>query len=100
MPVLVLVAYLLECQSPEIKDGAINLDSLSKESPLAYANIYSRWFFAWITPLMKKGVKKFITEDDLDELLQSDTSAELGRKLESSRKKQSVDFISLSSRQY
>lgn len=76
-----VVAYAIELVSPEIKDGAIQLGILEKESPLATANIYSRWLFGWITPLMKLGAKKYITEDDLDGLLSRDSSAELGLKL-------------------
>lgn len=85
---LTLVAYALECISPELEDGAIQLEMLEKESPLATANIYSRWIFGWITPLMKLGASRYITEDDLDDLLASDSSAELGHKLEIARKSQ------------
>jgi ATP-binding cassette subfamily C (CFTR/MRP) protein 1 len=93
--VLTLIAYSLECQSPGLKDGAIHLGMPEKESPLATANVYSRWIFEWITPLMKLGARKFITEDDLDGLLSRDASAELGRKLDSAMKKQLVSITRL-----
>jgi ATP-binding cassette, subfamily C (CFTR/MRP), member 1 len=82
------VAYGGECVSPDIRDSAIRLDIPEKESPLSTANIYSRWLFSWITPLMKLGARKYITEGDLDGLLSRDANAELGHKLEAARKHQ------------
>ena len=89
-PLLICIAYVVECLSPDIKDSAIQLDMLEniKESPLATANIYSRWTFGWITPLMKLGVSKYVTEDDLDNLLTGDTSAQLGHELNIAMKNQ------------
>lgn len=59
-------------------------------SPLLTANIYSIWSFGWMSSLMKKGAKTYITEDDLPSLLPRDESTNLGNKLQISLKKQSV----------
>lgn len=58
------------------------------ESPLLTANLFSIWTFAWMSELMKKGAKTFITEDDLPSLLPQDEAANLGKKLQASIKKQ------------
>lgn len=58
------------------------------ESPLLTANIFSIWTFSWMSSLMKKGAKAFITEDDLPSLVPQDESANLSRRLESSMTRQ------------
>lgn len=45
-----------------------------------------------MTPLMKKGVAQFITEDDLPSLRPSDESGQLGKGLDRALVKQSVKF--------
>jgi ATP-binding cassette subfamily C (CFTR/MRP) protein 1 len=77
-----LPAYVLECISPD------DSDKDNTESPIVTANVYSVWSFAWLTPLMKKGSKKFITENDLPALLPRDESEKLGQDLQSSLEKQ------------
>ena len=58
------------------------------ESPLLTANIFSVWTFSWMSDLMKKGAKAYITEDDLPSLVPKDEAANLGRKLQSALHKQ------------
>lgn len=77
-----LPAYLLECISPD------DSDKDNTESPVITANVYSLWSFAWLTPLMQKGSKEFIKEDDLPALLPRDESEKLGQDLQSALEKQ------------
>ncbi|KAG0695817.1 P-loop containing nucleoside triphosphate hydrolase protein, partial [Suillus ampliporus] len=84
-----LPAYALECISPDdsVKDNT--------ESPMITANVYSIWSFAWLTPLMKKGSKEFITEDDLPALLPRDESENLSKDLQSALEKHSSLWVAL-----
>ncbi|KAJ8592180.1 P-loop containing nucleoside triphosphate hydrolase protein [Rhizopogon salebrosus TDB-379] len=84
-----LPAYVLECISPD------DSDKDNTESPIVTANVYSVWSFAWLTPLMKKGSKKFITENDLPALLPRDESEKLGQDLQSSLEKHSSLWVAL-----
>ena len=70
------LAFILECQGPE------SLGKGGHENPLVTANIFSRWTFSWMTPLMKKGALEFITENDLPSLLPKDESAKLSEDLQ------------------
>ena len=63
------------------------MDSQSKKIILSHnprngANIFSFFFFHWVTPLMRKGYKKDLTQHDLYEALEEDHSDVVGRKLE------------------
>ena len=78
-----LIAFALECLGPEYR-SEVSEEEAGKETlehPLAVANIFSKWSFSWMTPLMKKGVAQFITENDLPPLLEKDESANLGKAL-------------------
>ena len=77
-----LLSLALECFSPD--DSPITVD----EHPTIKANIYSKWSFAWLTPLLSKGSKAFITEDDLPSLAPEEESEKLGDRLESALQKQ------------
>lgn len=88
-----LVAFGLECfgshisreDFPEMADGHV-------ESPLLTANVFSIWSFSWMSGLMKKGAKKFITEEDLPSLVPSDESGNLGKALREAMKKRYVSL--------
>ncbi|KAG1838637.1 P-loop containing nucleoside triphosphate hydrolase protein [Suillus subalutaceus] len=82
-------AYVLECVSP---DDSVNDNT---ESPVVTANVYSIWSFAWLTPLMQKGSKEFITENDLPALLPRDESENLGNDLQSALDKHSSVWLAL-----
>ncbi|KAL8278918.1 hypothetical protein RQP46_008587 [Phenoliferia psychrophenolica] len=64
-----------------------------KPSPLLRANIFSRWFFLWHGPLLKLGLEKTLTTEDLAELppwlSQEDNAAALASawEIELARKK-------------
>lgn len=84
-----LPAYALECVSP---DDSVNDNT---ESPVVTANVYSIWSFAWLTPLMQKGSKEFITENDLPALLPRDESENLGNDLQGALEKHSSVWLAL-----
>lgn len=71
-----LISFIFECFAPE------EIDPLEHENPIYTANIFSRWTFGWMTPLMKKGASDYITENDLPDLRPSDQSAKLNDDLE------------------
>jgi ATP-binding cassette, subfamily C (CFTR/MRP), member 1 len=83
-----IIAFALECLGPEFRAEPDNKPRLNPESPLLTANIFSVWTFGWLTPLMKRGAKQFITEDDLPELIPEDEATRLGQKLQLAMKKQ------------
>ncbi|KAH9967354.1 metal resistance protein YCF1 [Russula dissimulans] len=81
------VAFALECLGPEFRAEPDNKPRLNPESPLLTANIFSVWTFGWTTSIMKKGVRQFITEEDLPELVPEDETTKLGEKLQRALKK-------------
>ena len=83
-----VVAFALECLGPEFRAEPDDKPRLNPESALLTANIFSVWTFGWLTPLMKKGARQFITEDDLPELVPADEAANVGHKLQCAMKKQ------------
>ena len=82
------VAFALEFLGPEFRAELDDKPRLNPESPQLTANIFSVWTFGWLTPLMRKGTKQFITEDDLPELVPEDETAKLGQTLRRAMKKQ------------
>ncbi|KAI0080155.1 metal resistance protein YCF1 [Panus rudis PR-1116 ss-1] len=92
-----LAAFALECLGPEFSptDRPENLVKGHVESPLLTANIFSIWFFTWMDTLMKKGAKRFITENDLPALLPRDESAKLGEDLQAAMKNHKSLWVSL-----
>lgn len=56
--------------------------SPTKPNPRQNANILSQLIFAWIIPLLYKGSKQGLKEDDLPKCLSDDESKLLGDKLE------------------
>ena len=91
-----LVAFTVECLGSEFSEEdrpEVHVQAKVEghvESPLLTANIFSIWTFSWMSSLMKKGAKKFITEDDLPSLIPKDESVNLGKRLQESMKKQCV----------
>ncbi|KAF7294499.1 hypothetical protein MKEN_01442500 [Mycena kentingensis (nom. inval.)] len=75
-----VASFFFECIGPEI--GLPKDEKSIHESPLLTANIFNRWFFGWLTPLLAKGSSTYITEEDLPSLVPSDESEVLGRRLE------------------
>ena len=78
-----LLGFLVfKCFSPD--DSPVTVD----KHLTIKANIYSKWSFAWLTPLLSKGSKAFITEDDLPSLASKEESEKSGDRLESALEKQ------------
>jgi len=48
------------------------------ECPVEYATVFSILTFSWMTPMMRYGYKKFLTEDDLWNLAKRDTTKSTG----------------------
>ncbi|KAF8638952.1 hypothetical protein AX16_010426 [Volvariella volvacea WC 439] len=76
-----LLAFALELRAPQRVISLDELGMLSQENPVITANIFSRWTFGWMTPLMRKGAKQYITEEDLPALHPKDESKKLGEDL-------------------
>lgn len=85
-----VVAFALEYLGPEFRAEPDDKPRSNPESPLLTANIFSVWTFGWLTPLMKKGSRQFITEEDLPELVPTDEALIVGQKLQHNMKKQYV----------
>jgi ATP-binding cassette, subfamily C (CFTR/MRP), member 1 len=63
-----------------------------KENPLLTASIFSVWSFGWMTPLMSKGARETISENDMPALLPQNEAERLGDDLTRAMKKQCVPF--------
>ena len=87
-----VIAFGLEYLGPEFRPEPDDKLRLNPESPLLTANIFSVWTFGWLTPLIKKGTRQVITEDDLPGLVPKDETTKLGQELQRAMKKQSVIF--------
>ena len=87
-----LVTWVLEQfgpeygEEPDLADQAFT--GLYKENPIVTASIFDIWFFGWLSPLMRLGAKRPVTEADLPALLKHDEAETLGDKLEHQLKKQ------------
>ncbi|KZP22608.1 P-loop containing nucleoside triphosphate hydrolase protein [Athelia psychrophila] len=79
-----LADLALECLAPEEGDPS------KYKNPILTANVYSRWTFAWMTSLMRKGALEYITEHDLPNLPAEDDSAKLIDQLERAIQKQCI----------
>ncbi|KAJ6474594.1 multidrug resistance-associated ABC transporter [Mycena vitilis] len=75
-----LASFSLECIGPET--GLPKDEKSVHENPILTANVFSLWSFGWMTPLMAKGAKTFLNEDDLPSLVPSDESENLGNRLQ------------------
>ncbi|KAF8202113.1 multidrug resistance-associated ABC transporter [Pholiota molesta] len=82
------ISYVIETMGSQV--DAEPSDKHARENPLVTANIYSIWSFSWMTPLMKKGASRFITEDDLFSLRPSDESVNLGNALKKAMEKHTL----------
>jgi len=82
-----VVAFALECLGPEFRAELDDKPRSNPESPLLTANIFSVWTFGWLTPLINKGARQFITEDDLPELVPANEAVNVGQKLQRNVKK-------------
>ena len=68
-----LIEFALEWLIPK-KQSAYDALGAEDECPMEYADIFSILTFAWMTPMMKYGYKTFLTQDDLWNLRDRDTT--------------------------
>ena len=77
-----LFSFALELLAPKFEaDLGEEIDETYVDNPITSANIFSRWSFSYMTPLLKKGSKEYITDKDLPSLLKQDQATELSQKL-------------------
>ena len=78
---LVIAEFVLEYLVPK-KQSAYDALGDEDECPIEYADIFSVLTFSWMTPLMKRGYREYLTQDDLWNLRERDTTKSTGRVLE------------------
>ncbi|QKX61086.1 uncharacterized protein TRUGW13939_08232 [Talaromyces rugulosus] len=78
---LAILEFILEYFIPK-KKSAYDALGTEDECPYEYADIFSVLTFGWLTPLMKYGYKNYLTQDDLWNLRQRDTTKATGGALE------------------
>lgn len=71
------IEFALEWLVPK-KKSAYHALGDEDECPVEYATVFSILTFSWMTPMMKYGYKKFLTEDDLWNLAKRDTTKATG----------------------
>jgi ATP-binding cassette, subfamily C (CFTR/MRP), member 1 len=71
------VEFGLEWLVPK-KKSSYNAIEDDDECPIEYATVFSILTFSWMTPMMRYGYKKFLTEDDLWNLARRDTTKATG----------------------
>lgn len=64
------------------KQSAYNALGVEDECPIEYADVFSILTFSWMTPMMKYGYKEFLTQDDLWNLRERDSTRVTGGLLE------------------
>lgn len=77
---LALLEFALEYLVPK-KQSAYDALGDEDECPYEYADIFSVLTFSWMTPMMKFGYKNYLTQDDLWNLRQRDTTRATGGSL-------------------
>ncbi|KAF8513407.1 P-loop containing nucleoside triphosphate hydrolase protein [Hysterangium stoloniferum] len=88
-----VVAFILEIRGTEFTNGDEHEEV--GENPIVKANIFSIWTFGWMTPLMKLGYSKYLTEEDMYALLPTDESERLGARLHVALQKYSSLWVAL-----
>jgi ATP-binding cassette subfamily C (CFTR/MRP) protein 1 len=78
---LAWIQFGLEWLVP-MKKSAYHAIGDDDECPVEYATVFSILTFSWMTPLMKQGYKKYLTEDDLWNLAARDTTKATGSKFQ------------------
>jgi ATP-binding cassette, subfamily C (CFTR/MRP), member 1 len=78
---LAILEFILEYFVPK-KQSVYDALGAEDECPMEYADVFSILTFAWMTPMMKFGYKNFLTQDDLWNLRQRDTTRTTGSDLQ------------------
>jgi hypothetical protein len=74
---LAWIEFGLEWLVPKKKSAYQALED-EDECPVEYATVFSILTFSWMTPMMRHGYKKYLTEDDLWNLAKRDTTKSTG----------------------
>lgn len=76
---LEIAAFLVEWLWPR-NNGRDGYEAIEEEEecPVEYATVFSRLTFDWMTPMMQRGYKVFLTENDLWGLARSDQTKKTG----------------------
>ena len=77
-----VLEFVLEYFVPK-KQSVYDALGAQDECPMEYADVFSILTFGWMTPLMKFGYKNYLTQDDLWNLRQRDTTKVTGDLLQS-----------------
>ncbi|TID23587.1 abc metal ion transporter [Venturia nashicola] len=77
--VLAITVFVLELLVPK-KQSMYRTICDGNECPAEYSNIFSTLAFGWLTPLMKRGYKTYLTMEDLWDLPERNTSKTNGKK--------------------
>ena len=80
---LAVVEFILEYLVPK-KQSVYDALGADDECPIEYADIFSILTFGWMTPLMKFGYSNYLTQDDLWNLRQRDSTKVTGQLLQES----------------
>lgn len=77
---LAIVEFILEYFVPK-KQSAYDALGTEDECPIEYADIFQILTFGWMTPMMKFGYNNYLTQDDLWNLRNRDTTKVTGEEL-------------------
>ncbi|KAL7818503.1 P-loop containing nucleoside triphosphate hydrolase protein [Trichoderma gracile] len=83
---LSVIEFLVEWLWPRSNPSGYDAILEEEECPEDYATVFSRLTFSWMTPLMRRGYKVFLTENDLWGLGRADQTKNTGEALEESWK--------------
>lgn len=78
---LAILEFILEYFVPK-KQSAYDALGAEDECPIEYADIFQILTFGWMTPMMKFGYKNYLTQDDLWNLRNRDTTKVTGEALQ------------------
>lgn len=78
---LAVLEFILEYLVPK-KQSAYDALGAEDECPIEYADIFSILTFGWMTPMMKFGYNNYLTQDDLWNLRDRDTTKVTGAALQ------------------
>jgi ATP-binding cassette subfamily C (CFTR/MRP) protein 1 len=84
---LAILEFVLEYFVPK-KQSVYDALGAEDECPYEYADIFSVLTFGWMTPMMKYGYKHYLTQDDMWNLRNRDTTRVTGDLLEKSWEKE------------
>ncbi|KAK5942089.1 ATP-binding cassette glutathione S-conjugate transporter ycf1 [Knufia obscura] len=76
-----VLEFILEYLVPK-KQSAYDALGAEDECPIEYADIFQILTFSWMTPMMRFGYKNFLTQDDLWNLRNRDTTKVTGETLQ------------------